>query len=81
MKPARTNEGSAPRNRAFTIYELKTAGLGRTKAYEEIAAGRLIARKIGHKTIVLESDLAAYLENLPRIQPNSLDSILANVAH
>lgn len=48
---------------------LKLAGLGRTKAYEEINAGRLRARKNGSRTIVLAADARAYLDNLPTFQP------------
>jgi hypothetical protein len=46
---------------------LKLAGIGRTKAYEEINAGRLKARKNGNRTIVLASDARAYLEALPEL--------------
>ncbi|WP_299809638.1 DNA-binding protein [uncultured Roseibium sp.] len=54
--------------KAFTIRALKEAGiLGPTKAYEEINAGRLIARKVGKKTVILEQDLKAWLDALPRM--------------
>ncbi len=44
-------------------------GFGRSFIYEEIRAGKLIARKAGGCTIVLHthSDLEAYLNNLPRL--------------
>ena len=42
------------------------SGLGRTKIYEEIKAGRLIARKVGDRTIILRTDREAYLSALPR---------------
>ncbi|MBF0326922.1 MAG: helix-turn-helix domain-containing protein [Alphaproteobacteria bacterium] len=42
-------------------------GFGRSFIYEEIRAGNLIARKAGGCTIVLHSDLEAYLNNLPRL--------------
>jgi hypothetical protein len=38
---------------------------GKTKVYEEINEGRLKARKIGRKTVVLGNDLREYLEALP----------------
>jgi excisionase family DNA binding protein len=38
---------------------------GLTTLYAEIKAGRLRARKLGKKTLVLRSDLRAYLEALP----------------
>lgn len=43
----------------------KAIGIGRTKTFQEIHAGRLKAKKVGRKTIVLDSDLRSYCENLP----------------
>ncbi|WP_292532850.1 DNA-binding protein [Methylocystis sp.] len=40
-------------------------GIGKTKIFEEIKAGRLKAKKIGRRTIVLDDDLRAYAANLP----------------
>jgi hypothetical protein len=37
--------------------------------YEEIAAGRLIARKIGRRTIVRRADALAWLRSLPELSP------------
>lgn len=48
---------------------LKLAGIGRTKAYEEINAGRLKVRKNGNRTIVLAADARAWLEALPELAP------------
>jgi len=39
--------------------------IGRTLIYSEIAAGKLKVRKIGRKTVILESDLQAWLASLP----------------
>ena len=44
------------------------AGIGRTKIYESIESGRLKARKIGKRTIILRSDLQEFLQSLPVIQ-------------
>ena len=41
------------------------AGIGRTKIYEAIASGDLIARKFGKRRIVLRDDLRAFLAALP----------------
>jgi len=41
--------------------------MGATKAYEEIKAGRLVARKVGRRTIILDEDLKAWLDALPRV--------------
>jgi hypothetical protein len=45
------------------------SGLGRTLIFQEIKAGRLIARKCGRRTIVLSADLQLWLEALPRNAP------------
>ncbi len=51
---------------AYSIKEAVAAGAGsRTKLYESIAAGKLIARKNGRNTVILAADLAEYLESLP----------------
>jgi hypothetical protein len=44
--------------------------IGRTTAYEEIKAGRLIARKVQGRTIILEEDAKTWRESLPRVQPS-----------
>ena len=44
------------------------ARIGRTKAYEEIAAGALRAIKIGRRTLVRVEDAAAWLSNMPPVQ-------------
>jgi hypothetical protein len=42
-------------------------GIGRTKAYDEIKAGRLKARKNGRTTIIAETDAQAWLASLPQL--------------
>ncbi len=50
---------------AYTIEEFcLVAKVGRTTVYKEIAAGRLIARKVGRRTIILPSDSQSWLANL-----------------
>ena len=44
------------------------AGIGRTKIYQAIAEGELVARKYGKRTLILRSDLQAFLANLPTVQ-------------
>lgn len=39
-------------------------GFGKTKLYEFINTGKLPAKKYGRKTIILTSDLEAFLSNL-----------------
>jgi hypothetical protein len=51
---------------AYAVDEINdVVPLGRTKAFAEIAAGKLVAHKIGRRTIVMASDLADYLAALP----------------
>jgi hypothetical protein len=42
--------------------------ISRSKVYGEIRAGRLIARKIGDRTIILAEDGRAWRENLPKVR-------------
>jgi hypothetical protein len=44
------------------------SGIGRTKLYEAIANGHLIARKCGSRTIVLKGDLLRFLTSLPEVR-------------
>ena len=51
---------------AYSIAEtMAQSGLGRDTIYKAIHQGRLKARKLGRRTIVLASDLQAFLETLP----------------
>ena len=53
---------------ALTIEEaVKMSGIGRTTLYAQIRDGHLIARKIGRRTIIMASDLLAFLESLPEV--------------
>ena len=53
---------------AFTIPDFCRAyGIGRTRTYAEIAAGRLLARKVGRRTLILKRDAAAWLNSLPML--------------
>jgi excisionase family DNA binding protein len=46
----------------------EAAGIGLTKLRQEIAAKRLIARKLGKRTLINVSDLKAWAENLPQAE-------------
>lgn len=41
--------------------------VSRPTAYREIAAGRLVARKVGRKTIVTKEAARDWLKSLPRL--------------
>ena len=53
---------------AYNIPEVMArVGVGRDKLYRLIREGKLPARKLGRKTLILRSDLEAFLEALPRL--------------
>lgn len=57
-----------PQIQAYPLPDFCRAfGIGRTKAYEEIQAGRLKARKSGVRTIILAADAEAWVNNLPEL--------------
>jgi hypothetical protein len=41
--------------------------ISRAQAYKEIAAGRLIARKVGTRTVITEEDARAWRRALPKM--------------
>lgn len=51
---------------SLTIQDVsKTTGIGRTRVFELIRDGKLLARKIGTRTIILAEDLKTFLDKLP----------------
>lgn len=51
---------------AFTIAEFCAShGIGKSLAYDEIAAGRLRFRKVGRRTLILAQDAQAWRDALP----------------
>lgn len=66
---AEGEQSNPPEPLAYTIVEFsKSARIGRSTTYEEIKAGRLIARKVRGRTIILPTDARNYLLNLPTIK-------------
>ena len=61
--------GPAPISpRAFSISEFcRRYGIGRTNAYQEIAAGRLRALKVGRRTLITHDAAEAWLAALPEL--------------
>lgn len=52
---------------AYTVNEVThEIGIGRSKLYAEIKAGKIAPRKIGNKTIFLAKDVEDYLNALPK---------------
>lgn len=53
---------------AYSVEEtLATLGIGRDKLYKIIKAKQLPARKLGRRTLILASDLNAFVELLPQL--------------
>lgn len=51
---------------AYPLPDLRrVAGIGRTKAYELIAQGKIEARQCGGRTLIPAESLRSYLANLP----------------
>jgi excisionase family DNA binding protein len=52
----------------YSVHEAaKLAGIGLTKLREEIRTGRLVAHKLGKRTLVNSESLLEWAERLPRI--------------
>ncbi len=46
-------------------------GIGRTKVYQLVGNGKLKARKLGKRTIILKDDLEAFLASLESYPANT----------
>ena len=59
------------------VYPLLVAcrigGFGHTRAYELIAAGKLVALKAGSRTLITHESLAAYIASLPPLKLGQAD--------
>ena len=54
------------RQLAYSIASaIRITGLGRTSLYREISAGRLIAHKVGRRTLIHAEDLDRWLASQP----------------
>lgn len=54
----------------YSVLEiLEITGIGRTKLYQELNSGRLLAVKIGKRTCVTEASLEMWLSNLDGYLP------------
>jgi excisionase family DNA binding protein len=53
---------------SYSVHEAAAAaGIGLTKLREEIREKRLIARKLGKRTLINADDLTAWANNLPKV--------------
>ena len=56
--------------KASTVAEFANAhNISRSQAYLEISAGRLVARKVGSRTLITAEDAAAWRQSLPKLTP------------
>jgi excisionase family DNA binding protein len=58
------NQSDTPLGRSIIDAGLK-AGVGRSTIYTAINSGALRARKLGRRTVILDTDLAAWLDAAP----------------
>jgi excisionase family DNA binding protein len=66
MTPEEIRSAANPARRAHSIVQVtKITGVGRSFLYEEISAGRLVAKKAGRRTLIFDADLNAWLASLP----------------
>jgi hypothetical protein len=57
------------RRRAWSIKEFsKEKKIGRDTIYDAIRDGRLIARKLGRRTIILDDEGEEFLKSLPKLE-------------
>jgi hypothetical protein len=66
----------------MTAYRIKQLSkpngpISRSKLFEDIAAGRLIAHKVGRATVILEDDWRRYLASTPIAGRRSAVSLTA----
>ncbi|QHO78061.1 hypothetical protein ACH79_41300 [Bradyrhizobium sp. CCBAU 051011] len=66
-----TDEPRQKRNLIPLKKALERGGFGRTKAYELIRKGKIIAYKMEGQTMVDADSIDAYHMTLPRIQPRT----------
>ncbi|OYU48137.1 MAG: hypothetical protein CFE31_14240 [Rhizobiales bacterium PAR1] len=54
------------------IEAMSMAGMRSTKAYQEVAAGRLAVVRNGRRTFVRASELRRYIDSLPEVRAKAL---------
>ncbi len=62
-----------PRRWSLPWWALES-GISRTVLYESIAAGRLVAKKVGRRTLVTPDEFARFLDGLPRAGAKDLSA-------
>jgi excisionase family DNA binding protein len=63
-----TEARMSPIRISYSVNEAaKAAGIGLTKLRQEIRENRLVARKLGKRTLINAEDLNTWATNLPRV--------------
>jgi hypothetical protein len=71
MRATTNEERMLERPDAYSLVSFASRhGISRSKVYGEIRAGRLTARKIGDRTIILAEDGKTWRESLPKVPAN-----------
>ncbi len=69
MPPIPTEKSPCGGQIAHTVEDAtRISTCGRTLLYAAIKSGKLKARKIGRRTVILDEDLRAWLKSLPTAQ-------------
>jgi hypothetical protein len=70
LEPKQNIERALHRRLAHSIEDVvDLSGLGRTMIFAAIKQRRLIARKCGRRTLILDEDLLKWLQTLPVVKP------------
>ena len=65
-------EGPPVPRLAYSVEEtLRLLGICRPQLYREINAGRIVARKMGRRTLIPATEVQRYLDELPAYQPRA----------
>jgi excisionase family DNA binding protein len=64
LRHQETQNDALPLGRSINAAAVR-AGVGRSTVYAAINAGALKARKAGRRTLILDTDLQAWLDSLP----------------
>jgi excisionase family DNA binding protein len=71
MKNEFFEEVKRPLKRLLTVQEaILGYGIGRSKFYQEVAAGRIRLRKCGRRTLVSTDDMETWAAGLPVVNRN-----------
>lgn len=66
------NDNSVSGREGLSVDEAcHVAGIGKTSMFDLLKAGAVPARKLGRRTIILRSDLMAWMDALPRLEPEA----------